>query len=72
MLKGVNLNNQYSYVRGCNGFLRSTMNLYINKEEKTKERRTLYYSSINTNVYSGYLGNTSYDNSERKKKLQVP
>jgi hypothetical protein len=48
------------------------MNLYINKEEKTKERRTLYYSSINTNVYSGYLGNTSYDNSERKKKLQVP
>ena len=47
------------------------MNLYINKEEKTKERRTLYYSSINTNVYSGYLGNTSYDNSG-KKKLQVP
>ena len=23
-------------VRGCNGFLRSTMNLYINKEEKLK------------------------------------
>jgi hypothetical protein len=48
------------------------MNLYINKEEKTKEKRTLYYSGINTNVYSGYLGNTSYNNSERKKKLQVP
>ena len=59
-------------MRGHNRCLWSTMNLYINKEEKTKERRTLYYSGINTNVYSGYLGNTSYDNSERKKKLQVP
>jgi hypothetical protein len=59
-------------MRGCNGCLQLTINLYINKEEKTKERRTLYYSSINTNVYSGYLGNISYDNSERKKKLQVP
>ena len=46
------------------------MNLYINKEEKTKEKRTLYYSSINTNVYLGNLGNTLYNNS--KGKLQVP
>ena len=59
-------------VRGYNRCLRLTINLYINKEEKTKEKRTLYYSGININVYSGYLGNTSYDNSERKKKLQVP
>jgi hypothetical protein len=58
-------------VSGCNGCLRSTMNLHINKEEKTKERRTLYYSSINTNIYLGCLGNVSYDNSERKE-LQVP
>jgi hypothetical protein len=46
-------------VRGCNGFLRSTINLYINKKEKTKERRTLYYSSINTNVFLSCLGNIS-------------
>ena len=59
-------------MRGYNRCLRLTINLYINKEEKTKERRTLYYFSINTNVYSGYLGNISYNNSERKEKLQVP
>jgi hypothetical protein len=59
--------------KGClKGCLQLTINLYINKEEKTKERRTLYYSSINTNVYSGYLGNILYNNSERKKKLQIP
>ena len=56
-------------MRGYNGCLQLTINLYINKEEKTKERRTLYYSSININIYSGYLGNISYNNSERKKKL---
>jgi hypothetical protein len=46
-------------VRGCNGCLRSTMNLYINKKEKTKEKKTLYYSSINTNIFLSCLGNIS-------------
>jgi hypothetical protein len=60
------------YVRGCKGFLRSTMNLYINKEEKTEEGRTLCYSSINTNILLCCLGNESYDNQKRRRKCRCP
>jgi hypothetical protein len=61
-------------VRGCNGFLRSTMNLYINKEEKTKERRESLSLQTYINIISLNCcpGNISYDSTGKEKKSQVP